>query len=95
MITLYRPAVCSFCDDVADRLRAAVLAHRVVTLEGAETVPGLPPSVRPPVLVEGRQAYTDRASIEAFLDEIEHQVMMDRQVSGDACYLDPDTGTCL
>ncbi|RMH54625.1 MAG: hypothetical protein D6685_14605 [Bacteroidetes bacterium] len=95
MITLYRPAACSFCDDVADRLRAAVLAHRVMVLDAEEPVPGLPASVRPPVLVEGRQAYTDRASIEAFLDEVEHEVMMGRQISGDACYLDPDTGTCL
>lgn len=95
MITLYRSPACSFCDDVAARLEEAVLAHEVITLEEDEPVPDLPESATPPVVTEGQQVYTDEASIEAFLDEIVQEVTQNRRVSGDACYIDPESGTCL
>ena len=96
MIVFYRTASCPGCDAVAERLRDAVLAHRVVTLAPAEAVPGQASGVHAPLLVEGEAVTEGLPGIHAYLDELERELQLSRRVSGDACYLDPEQpGQCL
>ncbi len=84
MIVLFRPPASSACDEIEDRLREAVLAHRIVVRKAE------------PVLTEGSNTYTGVDAIRAFLDDLERELALGRRFQSDACYLDPDhPGVCL
>lgn len=94
MMTLYRRKACRAADEVQERLEELVLAHRVVEVDGDR-----PDEVSPdrplPVLVESGEAYSG-GEIAAVLDEIQTELTYERQVSADACFIDPESaGHCV
>ncbi len=97
MLVLYRRREDPEADEVAERLRELVLAHRVVPVDETEHLPdGLKPATWP-VLAESNGArYEGAEAIRAFLDVLAYEVTLNRQFQSDACYLDPDDPThCL
>lgn len=96
MITLYRTDASPLADEIEERLRSLVLAHRVVRVEGDLQETGLPEDTSLPALEEGRTLYTEEASIRTLLGELGGELAMSRRISGDACYRNPDRpGECL
>jgi hypothetical protein len=96
MLILYRTPVSPAADEIEERLVDLVVAHRVVTVEGATAPPGLPPGAGLPVLAEGDRIYSGREAVAAFLEALGRGLALDRQIQSDACYLDPDDpSTCL
>ena len=86
MITLHRNGDRAFCDAVEERLRDLVVAHRVEP--GTDAAPH-----DEPCITEGTRTYQGSVEITSFLDEVEEEVGFSRQISADACYIDPDDPT--
>ncbi|WP_041806424.1 hypothetical protein [Rhodothermus marinus] len=97
MLVLYRRQKDPAADEVAERLRELVLAHRVVPVREGERLPDGSKPTAWPVLAESNGArYEGAEAIRVFLDALVHEVALDRQFQSDACYLDPDDPThCL
>ena len=90
MIEFYRIKRSAFCDEVADKLKELVVAHRVHILGPGEQKGGIP------MLREGRKVYREKAEIRGFLEALGRQLTVEREMQGDACKIDPDTGVgCL
>lgn len=88
MITLYRKANDARADEIASSLEDLVLAHRIVEVDDGRTDDV--PSDRPlPVVVEGDDIYAGD-EIAQFLDRRAARLQISRQMSADACFLDPD-----
>ncbi|MEX0599403.1 MAG: hypothetical protein WD021_04155 [Rhodothermales bacterium] len=88
MITLYRKPNDATSDDIVSSLEGLVLAHRVVEVNAGRT--GDVPSDRSlPVLVEGDDVYSGE-EIAQFLERRAVRLQISRQMSADACFLDPD-----
>ena len=87
MIELHRTPSCTQCDAIEATLQELVLAHRVVYVD--EGTPA-------PVLTEGRHTYATPEAIQRFLAALRAELTFSRELSGDACYIDPDgDGACL
>lgn len=90
MIEFYRTERSTFCDEVTEKLKEMVVAHRVHTLDPKKQKGSVP------MLQEGRKVYTEKTEIRAFLDEIGKELTIQREMQGDSCKIDPETGLeCL
>lgn len=83
MITLYRQKDSARADEVQSRLEEMVAAHRV---RPAEAFDG--PQEDLPVIDDSGDRYTGD-DLEAFLRTLEKELQISRQISADACYIDP------
>jgi len=90
MIVLYREPTSSCADDIQSRLEDLVVAHRVATPDQDEKSFDELPTIE-----EGDSRYAGDA-IEPFLQELERELTTSRQLSADACYVNPDApGDCI
>ncbi len=90
MIILYRRIGDHESAALEEQLRELVLAHRVIQLAGEAALPDGSIPTAWPVLELGHQRYEGLHAVQAFLEELAHEVLLNRQFQSDACYLDPD-----
>ncbi|MDQ7040157.1 MAG: hypothetical protein Q9M35_04390 [Rhodothermus sp.] len=91
MLILYRQREDPVADELVERLRELVLAHRVILVDDGRALPDGSMPIAWPVLTEGSGArYEGADAIQAFLDALAYEVTLNRQFQSDACYLDPD-----
>ncbi len=79
MIALHRPADSPAADAIEETLRDLCVAYRTVQ---SDTY----------FLEEGGRRYAGDA-VRPYLDELAAELRANREVSGDACYIDPRSGT--
>lgn len=94
MITLYRRNESKLADEVQETLEDLVLAHEIVDVdrEGATDITA---DGTLPVVVESGRAYSGD-EIFSLLNELRTELAYERQVSADACYVDPNNpGQCI
>ena len=85
MIDFYRKTECPFCDEVVEVLQNLVVAHRVHVLPAGEDF----------YLQEGKRIYRTHADIRTLLSQLGHVMLIQREMQGDSCKIDPDSGsTC-
>lgn len=91
MFVLHRTRDSQRADEIQEKLEDLVVAHKVSFERPAE----LPMDVDLPVLVEGDDLYAGD-EIATRLDGLETGLVFSRQISADACYVDPENpGECL
>lgn len=74
--------------DIEEKLREMVLAYRTVVHEpGESTGRHLLPYIR-----EGETVINGEKPIKEFLHKLESELRYQRSLTGDGCYIDPDTG---
>ncbi len=89
MITLFRQRDSKEADEIQSRLEQMVAAHHV---RSAEEFDG--PQEDLPVIDDSGDRYSG-SDIQPFLRKLERELRISRQISADACYVDPHTGeTC-
>ncbi len=90
MIEVFRTDQCPFSDRLVERLQELVLAHQVHILPydtGGKQLP---------FVKEGKRTYRTKAEIQDFMQEIGHEMIVQREMQSDSCKIDPDTGKgCL
>ena len=94
MITLYHTPNTPSGDAVAARLKALLVAHKVVAVTPGKNPPSLPPDTPLPAIVENEQVFTGETEIETFLKELEKDAIRWSWFQSDSCYIDPDGETC-
>lgn len=91
MITLYRNSDSPEADAIEEAMQEMVLAYRVE--EGKPEA--LPDGASLPAIREGDRVISEPEKLEAYLRDLQQELNIQRSVTGDACYIDPDTGeTC-
>lgn len=85
MITLYRKTDDEEADRIEDALNNLVLAYKTEISDDEQT-----PSIR-----DGEQIIREQNEISEWLLELTKEIQFQRSLSGDCCYIDPETGkTC-
>lgn len=85
MFVLHRPSESRRAEEIQETLEDLVVAHRVSFDRPAD----LPDGVDLPVLAEGDDRFVGEEIAER-LDELETGLTFSRQISADACYVDPE-----
>lgn len=85
MITLVRKQKDPKADAIEERFKELVLAYQTETDHGVDS----------PFIIEGNKIIKKEEKIEKWLLELEHELNVQRSISGDGCYIDPHTDeTC-
>ncbi|MEX0648503.1 MAG: hypothetical protein WEA56_14670 [Balneolaceae bacterium] len=84
MITLFRKPDDPASDELEKKLNDLVLAFKTETAD---------PEIRSaPYIKEDGNIISEDQDIEKWLLELEKELIIQRSVSGDGCYINPDTG---
>jgi len=87
MITLYKKRNSQFGNEVDQRLNDLIISYATDELpDDAEA---------DMFIVESGKIIGGKKDIESWLNQLENELRWQRSLTGDACYLDPETGeTC-
>lgn len=84
MITLVRKDNDSASDEIEQRLKDLVLAYKTETVETGT-------AEQTPYINENGNAISGK-QLDEWFRELEEELTWQRSLTGDACYLDPETG---
>lgn len=87
MIELHRPQKDPFSDQVEDTLKNLVVAHQVHRYDETSKA-----DRRLPYITESDKIIDGRDDLKEYLYRLKTELQLQRAVSGDACYIDPETG---
>lgn len=86
MIQLVRPETNSFADEIESMFQSWVLAYQCrvepAPATGSESL----------FILDGSTRITGEEAIRTWLRELERELSIQRSISGDGCYVHPDTG---
>lgn len=85
MIILHRPVRDAFSDSIEEKLEDLVVAFNV------KRYPGNQSSLLPRI-EEGDRNISGKKELLAYLAELEQELNWQRNLSGDGCYIDPESG---
>ena len=88
MIILYRNKEDPYADRIAEQLEELVVAHKVIVKEENGSK-----KYNLPYLQEGETIVDGKNKIEQFLKELSSELSHQRSITGDSCYVDPETGS--
>ena len=87
MIELHRNAGDRYADELEEQFRDLVIAYRTITyLPDSESIHPLPHIQESGKIIAGED------QIEKYLIDLEKELLWQRSLSGDGCYIDPDSG---
>lgn len=86
MIELHRKSPDKSSEDIEETFKDLVINYKVIEYP-EEEAPSTLPFIR-----ENETQYKTKKEIERFLDELRDELNWQRSLTGDACYLDPETG---
>lgn len=90
MIELHKTQHDKRGDEIAEKLNDLVVAHRIYTYSHNKK-----PKTPLPYISDSGKIFSGKEDTERFLDELESMLSIQRSISSDACYIDPETGeTC-
>lgn len=87
MLQFYRHQECAECEQIQEKLRELVLAHRVILVAHPSQ---LPRGGRPPLLIDGSNICQGKQAILAYLKALESFKTQWDKYQSDACYCDED-----
>jgi hypothetical protein len=91
MLTFYYQNSNSFTDQIEEKLKEMVAAHKMVRVNGENaSIPGFISKTDLPVLFDGHEIYSSTEKIERYLDELNQDLKLGRSMQSDSCHLDPD-----
>lgn len=83
MITLHKTSVDEFGNELQSKLEELILAFHTEILPDGES---------DTYVIDGEKKITGQEDLEKWLSELEKELKIQRSISGDACYKDPETG---
>lgn len=91
MIELHRRPGDTYGDEIEERFTDLVIAYRTVEYQpGDEPAPETDLSL--PFIRENGEDYVEKPDIERFMEQLEKELNEQRMITGDSCYIDPETG---
>lgn len=87
MIELHRRKDDLYADELEERLRNLVVAYRAALHDEDISEP-----TSLPYISESGKLITGEKNIERYFIELEKELNWQRSLSGDGCYIDPDSG---
>jgi len=87
VIKLYRNREDTFADKIAEQLENLAVAYKIYITDHCN-----PDEEKLPYLKEGNKTVSKNKEIEKFLYDLSLDLKDQRSVTGDSCYIDPETG---
>lgn len=87
MIELHRPVNDELSDEVEEHLDGMIITYKTERYDNESRA-----EFDLPFIKEGKTVVTGEDKIEKYLRELEGELKFQRSISGDGCYIDPDTG---
>ncbi len=84
MITLYRKKNNELADSIENRFEELTLAYRVEMMPESDPYDWM--------IEDGDKKIKTKGDLESWLLQLEKELNWQRSLSGDACYIDPETG---
>lgn len=91
MIILHRKPDDPFAAEIERVLEELVVAHKTRNYE-EDASNDAPAQYELPFIQENGTLVTGRERIKKYLDELSAELRQQRMVTGDGCYIDPETG---
>lgn len=85
MITLHRKKQSETADAIENRFEELILAYRVEPLPESGRVAWS--------ITDGDTKIQDHKELDTWLEKLEKDLDWQRSISGDGCYIDPETGS--
>lgn len=87
MIELHRRPNDTYADELEQKLQDLVVAYRI------ESYSSDPSGTAPlPFIKESGKVVSGKKNIDRYFTDLEKELQWQRSLSGDGCYIDPDTG---
>lgn len=90
MLTFYKDTSDQFTDHIEEKLQDMVVAHKIIQVDNADSLPKEVDKDELPVLGDGHRTWSSPAEIVEFLEELHQEVRLGRSLQSDSCHLDPD-----
>jgi len=87
VIVLHRKEEDPLADEIEQKLENLVISFRTETYNGSKSSDHALPQ-----LEEGGQMVSGEENLNEYLDDLEQELTLQRSLTSDACYLDPETG---
>jgi hypothetical protein len=87
MIELHRRTDDTYADELEQKLQDLVVAYRTESYSSDSSGPADLPFIK-----ESGKVVSGRKNIERYLIDLEKELQWQRSLSGDGCYIDPDSG---
>lgn len=92
MMELHRTERNLYADEIEDRLKMMVVAYRTIVHSGLPDQNEQEKGAVLPHIRESGKVISGKKEIESWLEELDRELRQQRSVSGDGCYIDPETG---
>lgn len=90
MLKFYRNDSDRFTNWVDEKLEEMVVAHKLIDVNGDESLPNGVSLKDLPALSDGKENWTTESEIREFLEELHKDLKFSRSLKSDACYIDPE-----
>lgn len=90
MLKLYKNTSTSFTARIERKLEDMVVAHKLIPVEDADSLPPKLEAYSLPVLTDGHEVWSSEEEIENFLDNLHQELITSQQMQSDSCVIDPD-----
>lgn len=90
MIEFHRPDNDPFSDRIEEWLKDLVVSHKIHRYDGEKEDSTL--YEQPPFIRENEKVVEGKENIERYIRDLEGELRQQRMVTGDSCYIDPETG---
>ncbi len=87
MIELHRLSDDTYADELEQKLQDLVVAYRIESYGSKSSGPAALPYIK-----ESSKIVTGKQNIDRYFIELEEELRWQRSLSGDGCYIDPDSG---
>jgi len=87
MIEFHRPENDEHSDEIEERFNDMIITFKVETYDTNRRA-----DYKLPHIKEGKTVVSGKNRIEKYLQELEAELKWQRSLSGDGCYIDPETG---
>lgn len=87
MIELHRLKDDEFSEEIEEKMEDMLLAYETISYEKQNDA-----SFNLPYIKEGKTIVNTPGKLESYLRELESELKLQRSISGDGCYIDPESG---
>ena len=86
MIKLHRHKNSPEADEITERLNDLIISYKTVLHDSDQKEKSLP------AIEDGEQFITNSTEINSWFEQLRKELEFQRSLSGDGCYIDPDSG---
>ncbi|MCW9706669.1 hypothetical protein [Fodinibius salsisoli] len=90
MLKFYKDTSDIFTKRVERKLEEMVVAHKLITVDNATSLPQKLRTYSLPILTDGHEVWKSEGEIDDFLETLHQDLLLSYRMQSDSCVIDPD-----